>query len=110
MLSFDPAGTKVILIGTTTCPKDQTNLPDLPSVGNNIAELTTIFRDPEIVGLAEENIEVFVDPPSSTQLLVNLWQLARNVTDTLLVYYAGHGIKSADADSLFIATAETTQD
>src|SRR3954453_17392874 len=101
MLSFDTAGTQIILIGTTKCPHDPTNLPDLPSVANNIAELNRIFRDPDIIGLNEENLEVILDPPSSTQLLIRLSKAAKKARDTFLIYYAGHGIKAALSDGLF---------
>jgi hypothetical protein len=109
-LSFDPNGTHIVLIGNTTCVHDTENLPDLPSVKNNVEALQRIFEAENIVGLDSACIETILDPQSSSQLLTRLSKTARKTTDTLLVYYAGHGIKSASLDGLFLATVETTQE
>jgi hypothetical protein len=108
-LSFDPLRSKVILIGTTQC-EDQTNLPNLPAVGNNIKDLAGLFYNPEIIGLPKNSVEVILDAPTGTSLLTRLASVAKLTTDTLLVYYSGHGIKSSSDSGLFIATSETTQE
>jgi hypothetical protein len=109
-LSFNPVGTRVVLIGTTKSLSDPEHLPELPAVANNIDALKAILLDPDLVGLSSECIETIVDAPSASQLLTRLSKAAKSSTDTLLVYYAGHGLKSATANGLFLAALETTQD
>src|SRR4051794_34710788 len=109
MLSFDAEHTRIVLIGTTQCPNDRVNLPDLPSVARNIEHLAALIGDKELTGLTNETVDVILDPSHSTELLARLSRAAKKATDTLLVYYAGHGIKSSASDGLFIATEETTQ-
>ena len=109
-LSFSPGGTQIVLIGNTTCPHDSENLPDLPTVKNNVESLRRIFESEDIVGLDSACIETILDPASGSQLLTRLSRAAKKATDTLLIYYAGHGIKHASVDGLFLATAETTQE
>jgi Caspase domain len=109
-LSFDPDGTRIILIGTTVCSNDFEHLPPLPSVANNLERLKQLFQDEHIIGLPEKCIEVIKDPPSASKLLTRINAIAKQAKDTLLIYYAGHGMKSINAQGLFIATEETTQD
>ena len=37
-------------------------------------------------------------------------QIARQATDTFIVYYAGHGLKAPSAKGLFLAVTQTTED
>ncbi|MEG9459500.1 MAG: caspase family protein [Methylobacterium ajmalii] len=98
----------VVLIGTTRCPLDSTNLPDLPSVKNNIDDLASIFRNPDIIGIPEDNIKIIIDSPSNTNMLLKISEAAECATDTLFIYYAGHGIKTTESDGLFIVASDTT--
>ena len=107
-LSFDPDGTKVVLICTTNCHLDSENLPPIPSVENNVRTLGKIFRRRDIIGLKGSCVTEIVDPSSSTNLLIQLSKLSKQATDTFCVYYAGHGIKSPFVSGLFLATTETT--
>jgi Caspase domain len=108
-LSFEPTKSRVVLIGTTCC-EDEENLPSLPAVENNIKELAKLFCNPEIIGLPANCVETIMDAPSATVLLRRLVGAANSATDTLLVYYSGHGIKSSVESGLFVATRETTQE
>ena len=109
-ISFNSTGTRVILIGNTRCDLDAAHLPALPTVENNVRALDRIFRSADIMGLHDDSIEMIIDPPSASHLLKRMAKFAQQATDTLLVYYAGHGIKSSSVDGLFLATVETTEE
>jgi uncharacterized caspase-like protein len=110
MLSLDPSKTRIVLIGSTKSESDPINLPALPAVANNIEALKRIFADGEIVGVDSSCIETIIDPQNAPQLLVRLARIARQAEDTLVVYYAGHGMKSFEENGLFLCTLETTQE
>jgi uncharacterized caspase-like protein len=109
-LSFDPSGTRVVLIGSTTCAADPENLPPLPAVKENIDALRRLFKSTDIIGLEDGCVESILDPRNSPEVLTRLDKIAKQATDTLLIYYAGHGIKSAAERGLFLATVDTTQE
>ncbi|MDA2925648.1 caspase family protein [Acidobacteria bacterium AH-259-G07] len=105
-LSFDPEQTRAVLIATT-----KTSDPALEKLNQTKRDLNA-FKDvlinPKIVGIPEENLLPLVDQPL-TEIGVELDNFAQAATDTLLIYYAGHGLISAENSSeLLLATPETT--
>jgi hypothetical protein len=70
-LSYQPE-TRVVLVGTTECPRGKDNLPPLPQVAENIHELERLFTDTDIVGL----------PPASIVRIVNREEASEIVTDS----------------------------
>jgi hypothetical protein len=58
--SYGPE-TRVVLVGTSVCPRDETNLPALPHVKRNIHYLARLFADPKIIGLPAESIVKIID-------------------------------------------------
>ena len=106
-LSFG-SETRVVLIGTSECPKDNKSLPPIPHVKRNIEKLVTLFKDPDIVGLPQECIIPFLDVGEYSEILRNLKDEADKATDTFIVYYAGHGLWSTDdVTPLYLAVKNT---
>jgi ABC-type phosphate transport system substrate-binding protein len=97
----DPDRSRVVLIGASRF-RDP-HLPDLPAVRNNIEGLATFFRDTAQWGLPDARC-VIVDNPESTETLVDPVQDAATAAeDTLLIYYAGHGLVHPHTQGLLLA-------
>lgn len=84
----DPAQSRVVLIGCS----QYSELPALPSVHNNVGGLAAILRDPGIWGIPEQFCTVVQNPSGAEGLIEPISEAAEQATDTLLVYYAGHGL------------------
>src|SRR5215469_7886395 len=84
----DPSHSRAVLIGTSRFAK----LEQLPAVRNNLWMLAKLLRDDRTWGLPAEHCVVIEDPVSSGDMLDPVQNAADECTDTLLVYYAGHGL------------------
>lgn len=108
MLSIDPEQTIVILVGSSEYPDDPDSLPELPSVRNNIEDLSHLLKDPTVVGVPEKNILVIQDQPNASGVATKIALKAKDATDTLIFYYAGHGVIGRDTSELHLAVRDTT--
>ena len=54
-------------------------------------------------GLPDRHCLVVGDPPDSAALLDPVHRAAEEATDTLLVYYAGHGLRDVDSADLYLS-------
>jgi TPR repeat protein len=106
-LSYD-LETRVVLVGTTVCPRDQRSLPPLPHVKRNIRRLKRLFLDPEIVGLPAESIVTIIDREEASAILTDIAEAAAVASDTLIVYYAGHGLWGDQNSPLYLVAKNTT--
>ena len=97
-----------MLVGTTVCPRDEKNLPPLPQVEKNIHYLARLFSDPDIVGLPPESIIPILDREEASAILTEIATAANQATDTLIVYYAGHGLYGDQNSPLYLAAKNTT--
>jgi Protein kinase domain/Caspase domain len=79
----DPARSRVVLIGASRFSSGE--LPDLPAVRNNLDELARCLR-----GIGR--CAVVADPESPVALVDAVHDAATEAEDTLIVYYAGHGL------------------
>ncbi|MDX6389270.1 MAG: hypothetical protein QOJ73_333 [Streptosporangiaceae bacterium] len=96
-----------VIIGTASyiC----SDLPGLPSVANNLTAFRDVLTDPQLGGLHPDHCAVIPDPSALPALGVELARVARLAEDTLIVYYAGHGLLD-DHGALFLALQETDPD
>lgn len=103
--------TRIVLIGTSTCPYDEKNLPPIPHIINNIAELTRLFTDPEVIGLEKATaIVTILDEEEASAVLDKVVNAAKAATDTLLVYYAGHGLYGDATQPLYLVAKNSTSE
>jgi formylglycine-generating enzyme required for sulfatase activity len=105
-LSFRPES-RIVLVGTTICSLDKTNLPSLPHVERNIDYLAGLFANPDIVGLPPESIVRILDREEASALLTAIAVAAAEATDTLMVYYAGHGLYGDQNSPLYLVSKHT---
>ncbi|TMR03831.1 caspase family protein [Actinomadura soli] len=83
----DPEHSRVVLVGTGS----YRHLPDLPAVARNLEALaSTLTQGPR--GLPPENCIQLLDTDDPRVVLDTLHAAAAEATDTLIFYYAGHGL------------------
>ncbi|MFB6592061.1 caspase, EACC1-associated type [Streptomyces diastaticus] len=82
----DPSGTRIVLIGAGRFNE----LHQLPATRRNVEDLADLIT--AAWNLPVANCTVLRDPASPRDLSRAVEEAAKEATDTLLVYYAGHGL------------------
>ncbi len=102
-LLSDPERSEAVLIGV----HDYTTLENLPAVAQNLEGLRAALTDPEVWGLPDTACTVISQPRSIGDVLDVVREKARRAEDTLLVYYAGHGLTDPHTDELYLALPDS---
>jgi WD40 repeat protein len=98
-------GSRVLLTGTAHYPAAGELLPDVPAVGRSLTALAEVLRDQ--CGIGEENLSApLIDPSDPRELGEAVERVVSEASDTLLVYYAGHGLIGHNQE-LYLATKAT---
>ncbi|MEV7420886.1 caspase family protein [Streptomyces sp. NPDC089919] len=97
----DPQGSYAVLIGSSRYADP--GLEDLPSVAANLHDLGRLLEDPAVWGLPPGHCVRIPDPAGTTDVLDAVHRAAQRATDSLLVYFAGHGLPGPDGDGLLLA-------
>lgn len=84
----DARTSRVVLIGTAR----YTALTELPNVANNLPALNSLLCEPDLWGVHEANCRIVADPANVPDVVGAVAKAAEEASDTLLVYYAGHGL------------------
>ncbi|MFF3276613.1 SUMF1/EgtB/PvdO family nonheme iron enzyme [Streptomyces chrestomyceticus] len=89
-----------MLLGTHTyaCP----DMHDLPGVRGNVERLTELLRDPTVWGLPHGHCLPLLQPGRGA-LLDAVHDAVAGAEDTLLVYFAGHGLIHPGTGELYLA-------
>ncbi|GAA2347541.1 caspase, EACC1-associated type [Streptomyces violaceusniger] len=101
----DPAATRAVLIGTSR----YAHLEQIPAVANNLSALAAALCAPGSWGLAPEHCTVIEDPGTAVEVLEAVRTAAEEATDTLLVYFAGHGLVEPRRGELFLGLTGSLQ-
>lgn len=101
----DPLHSKAVLIGCGDYRSP--DLLSIPAVSNNLRDLGAVLADPEFGGF--NGCTIFNDPSSAAEIHRSLLNATQDVTDVLLIYYAGHGIIGRDGE-LFLGLTDTEPD
>ncbi|MEU8363192.1 caspase family protein [Nonomuraea sp. NPDC048882] len=104
----DPHRSRAILIGTFTYASS--NLRSLPAVKNNLRDLHQVLTDPALGGLTPERCIVVPNPKNPREVFGPLAAAAKDAQDTLLVYYAGHGLVGPQHNELYLTLEDTETD
>lgn len=100
--------TRVVLIGTTKCPNDAELLPPIPHAEQNILRLERLFTDPDIIGLPLKSIVRILDWDEPSAVVSAVYDSAGQANDTLIVYFAGHGVRGDLQAPLYLVTPKST--
>ncbi|MFJ4618812.1 caspase family protein [Streptomyces sp. NPDC088812] len=101
----DPARSRAVLIGTAS----YRHLPQLPAVETGVVDLAAELCDATVWGLPVQHCTVVTDPLSAHAILDPVHQAGEEATDTLLVYFAGHGLRDADSADLYLALGDSRE-
>jgi Caspase domain len=102
----DPRDSRAVLIGTS----EYESLPQLGAVTANIEHLRSLFSAADLWGLPPENCTVLLNSAQPGEVLAAVREAAEAAKDTLVVYFAGHGLRSSDNDELYLALRTTVKD
>lgn len=105
-LLSDPDRSEAVLIGV----HDYTSLESLPAVAQNLEGLRAALTDPEVWGLPDTACTVISQPRSVGDVLDTVRDRTRRAEDTLLVYYAGHGLTDPHTDELYLALPDSDRE
>ncbi|MGN9796237.1 caspase, EACC1-associated type [Streptomyces sp. OZ13] len=101
----DPGASRAVLIGTSRYD----HLEQLPAVSNNLNALADLLTGPLSLRMPAPHVTVVENPPDPATVMEPLRQAAEEATDTLIVYYAGHGLVDTH-DALTLALPHTQPD
>ncbi|MFD5633689.1 caspase family protein [Streptomyces sp. NPDC127077] len=89
----DSRGSRAVLIGTSRYDSD---LRDLLAVRNNLEVLQELLTSDAFGGFSRRRCTVVQDAPDPRSVCATVREAAMTATDTLLVYFSGHGILKED--------------
>ncbi|MEU3208495.1 caspase family protein [Streptomyces cyaneofuscatus] len=98
----DPGASRAVLIGTSRYD----HLEQLPAVSNNLTALAALLSGPLSLRMPTPHVTVVENPSDPATVMNPLRQAAAEATDTLIVYYAGHGLIDPH-DALALALPHT---
>lgn len=105
----NPRLSHAVLIGTGTFSA-AADLPSLPAVHRNVVDLQKSLTNPGYGILDRNNCATVIDPETPHEFMAGLRTVTRQVDDFLLVYYAGHGVRHATRDDLYLTLKQTETD
>lgn len=99
----DPDASRLVVIGAGLT--DDPSLPELPSVRRGAVALHELLTDsPAALFHADRTGSLLIDPDDAA-VLIAVGEAANRATDTLIVYYAGHGVLIEDKLHLVMHSA-----
>jgi tetratricopeptide (TPR) repeat protein len=101
----DPACSRAVLIGTAS----YRHLPQLPAVEAGVVDLAAELCDATVWGLPVQHCTVVTDPQSPQAILDPVYQAGEEATDTLIVYFAGHGMRDTESADLYLALGDSRE-
>ncbi|CAM5742666.1 hypothetical protein SALBM311S_05568 [Streptomyces alboniger] len=102
----DPSASRAVLIGASTFTDEELN--DLPAVREGVSTLYELLTGP-MWHLPERHCTKVLDPETPTAVGDAIEDAADAATDTLFVYYSGHGILDSKG-RLYLAVPGSRQD
>ncbi|MGW3960169.1 caspase family protein [Amycolatopsis sp. NPDC005003] len=105
VLDPDLRHSAAVLVGTSVYA-GETGLHNLPAVDNNLTDLAATLTDPAVLGLPPQQCVTIRNAPDALSVSRTLRHYAMTTTDTLVVYFAGHGLV-AHNNELYLSLSGT---
>ncbi|MEU7004743.1 YDG/SRA domain-containing protein [Nonomuraea sp. NPDC046570] len=102
----DPLTSRAVLIGTS----EYNYLSSLPAVANNLQALSDLLQRSDLWGLPAEHCTIVHNPASVDAMMDPLWQAREEAKDTLIVYFAGHGLMHTVESDLYLTLVDSHKD
>lgn len=102
----DPLESRAVLIGV----HDYRQLNPLPGVDSGVRRLAELLCDPAVWGLPPGNVTILPPQASADEILGAVRDAGDAATDTLIVYFAGHGLRDRGGEQLYLALANADED
>ncbi|WP_255305996.1 caspase, EACC1-associated type [Streptomyces sp. Wb2n-11] len=106
---IDPDRSACVLIGVDKYPGGK-GLAPLRSVRHNLTELRGVLTDRSVWGIPDDRIVTVSNPKTSAEICDPIRAAAELALDTLLVYYAGHGLLDRDDSRLCLTVPGSSED
>ncbi|MGV4926404.1 caspase family protein [Streptomyces sp. BHT-5-2] len=103
----DPARSRAVLIGIDAYTHPA--LRPMPEASAGARRLAELLRDPSVWGLPAEHVQVLGAEHSAEEVQAAVRDAAKKARDTLLVYFAGHGLRDR-SHRLYLALAKADAD
>ncbi|CAM5406168.1 caspase family protein [Streptomyces narbonensis] len=100
----DPGATRAVLIGTS----HYDHLESLPAVSNNLTALAEALTGPASWTLPQEHCTYLSNPTTAEMTMAAVRAAAEQARDTVLIYFAGHGLVDPEGD-LYLAMPQSKQ-
>lgn len=97
------SGSRVVVAGTWS-HLEGSALRAVPSVRASVLDLASALRDH--AGVPEQNLRRVLNPDTPLEMGKAITQSAEAATESLVIYYAGHGLVGPDGE-LYLATRST---
>jgi hypothetical protein len=99
-----PNLSNALLIGTSHFASDK--LSDLPAVSNNVQSLSDVPTQPDTGVVQPDRCQMLINPRAQNEVGTALDHAVNAAGDTVIVYYAGHGLLTPSGD-LHLAVSDT---
>ncbi|MFG3012500.1 caspase domain-containing protein [Streptomyces cinerochromogenes] len=106
MLLPDPVRSHAVLIGV----HEYRHLAPLPGVQAGVGRLADLLCDPTVWGLPRRHVTVLGAEVSADRILQAVRDAGKAAAETLLVYFAGHGLREYRRKELYLALADADED
>ncbi|MFF3492589.1 caspase domain-containing protein [Streptomyces sp. NPDC002795] len=102
----DPKKSACLLIGVNDYRHE--TMERLDSVERNLEQLKAVLLDPDIGGFTDDRVRVLGNPVAARQVTAAIEAAGKLAAeDTLIVYYAGHGMRDGEDNRLFLTLPDT---
>lgn len=95
----DPQASRAVLVGMDA----YTGMTPLPSTAVGTQRLSRLLRD--LWGLPDSHVTVLGAEASGQEVLSAVRDAAKATSDTLVVYFAGHGLRDLEGEDLYLCLA-----
>ncbi|WP_327587898.1 caspase family protein [Nonomuraea sp. NBC_00507] len=102
----DITKSRAVLIGTSK----YMHMHELSAVENNLQALQELFQHKTLWGLPPENCTVISNPQSPAEMLDPVRDAVASATETLLIYFAGHGLLDSTGNELYLTLSTSDKD